>query len=194
MMQPMLLRTILSCLMLAAACYSAAAQTLKSQPLDKQLTLAKVGDVDAQFEVGAAYDERKVADGRLDREAKGEVTYKFDEHWSAGTGGPYNRRCQPVCWRTRQRPSPCERSRWRPESCPAVTVLRAGGASSRGVAVRRAVRAARGWRRARAECAASARVAWPRRGSAAGRELDRPVRSSRPVATPPGRVRTHPPN
>lgn len=31
-------------------------QTLKQLPFDKQLTLAKVGDVDAQFEVGLAYE------------------------------------------------------------------------------------------------------------------------------------------
>lgn len=42
--------------MLAAAGFSAAAQTLKSLPFDKQMTLARVGDVDAQFEVGAAYE------------------------------------------------------------------------------------------------------------------------------------------
>ncbi|MFN4144048.1 MAG: tetratricopeptide repeat protein [Aestuariivirga sp.] len=35
----------------------AAAQTLKELPFDKQLTLAKVGDVDAQFEVGLAYEQ-----------------------------------------------------------------------------------------------------------------------------------------
>lgn len=34
----------------------ATAQTLKDIPFEKQLTLAKVGDVDAQFEVGLAYE------------------------------------------------------------------------------------------------------------------------------------------
>jgi len=35
------------------------AQTLEELPFDKQLTLAKVGDVDAQFEVGVAYETGK---------------------------------------------------------------------------------------------------------------------------------------
>ena len=37
----------------------AAAQSLQELPFDKQMTLAKVGDVDAQFEVGLAYETGK---------------------------------------------------------------------------------------------------------------------------------------
>ena len=37
----------------------AAAQSLQELPFDKQLTLAKVGDVDAQYEVGLAYETGK---------------------------------------------------------------------------------------------------------------------------------------
>ncbi len=33
-----------------------AAQSLKELPFDKQMKLAKVGDVDAQFEVGLSYE------------------------------------------------------------------------------------------------------------------------------------------
>ena len=47
----------LSVLLLAAA--PAAAQSLEELPFDKQLTLAKVGDVDAQFQVGLAYETGK---------------------------------------------------------------------------------------------------------------------------------------
>ena len=44
-------------LALSLACASPAlAQALKELPFEKQLTLAKVGDVDAQFEVGLAYE------------------------------------------------------------------------------------------------------------------------------------------
>jgi len=50
-----LLPTLAMALALSAAA-PAAAQTLKQLPFDKQLTLAKVGDVDAQFEVGLAYE------------------------------------------------------------------------------------------------------------------------------------------
>ena len=37
----------------------AAAQSLEELPFDKQLTLAKVGDVDAQYQVGLAYETGK---------------------------------------------------------------------------------------------------------------------------------------
>ena len=37
----------------------AAAQSLEDLPFDKQLTLAKVGDVDAQYQVGLAYETGK---------------------------------------------------------------------------------------------------------------------------------------
>ena len=50
---------ILPALALAFALGTAApalSQTLKELPFDKQLTLARVGDVDAQFEVGLAYE------------------------------------------------------------------------------------------------------------------------------------------
>jgi TPR repeat protein len=46
----------------------ALSQTLKELPFDKQLTLAKVGDVDAQFEVGLAYETGTGA-GRDEAEA-----------------------------------------------------------------------------------------------------------------------------
>jgi TPR repeat protein len=51
-------RRQLPLLVLAAvlAAAPAAAQSLKELPFDKQMTLAKVGDVDAQFEVGLAYE------------------------------------------------------------------------------------------------------------------------------------------
>ena len=45
---------VLAVLLLAAA--PAAAQSLNDLPFDKQLTLAKVGDVDAQYQVGLAYE------------------------------------------------------------------------------------------------------------------------------------------
>jgi len=45
---------VLAALLLFAA--PAAAQSLKELPFDKQLTLAKVGDVDAQYQVGLAYE------------------------------------------------------------------------------------------------------------------------------------------
>lgn len=45
---------ILAVLLFLAA--PAAAQSLQDLPFDKQLTLAKVGDVDAQYEVGLAYE------------------------------------------------------------------------------------------------------------------------------------------
>lgn len=41
---------------LALAISPALAQSLQELPFDKQLTLAKVGDVDAQYEVGLAYE------------------------------------------------------------------------------------------------------------------------------------------
>jgi len=44
----------LAALLLLAA--PAAAQSLEDLPFDKQLTLAKVGDVDAQYQVGLAYE------------------------------------------------------------------------------------------------------------------------------------------
>lgn len=47
---------LLGLLLLAAP---AAAQSLQELPFDKQLTLAKVGDVDAQYEVGLAYETGK---------------------------------------------------------------------------------------------------------------------------------------
>jgi TPR repeat protein len=47
----------LSVLLLATV--PAAAQSLEELPFDKQLTLAKVGDVDAQFQVGLAYETGK---------------------------------------------------------------------------------------------------------------------------------------
>ncbi len=43
-------------LALALAATPAAAQSLRDLPFDKKLTLAKVGDVDAQYEVGLAYE------------------------------------------------------------------------------------------------------------------------------------------
>ena len=46
----------------------AAAQSLQELPFDKQLKLAKVGDVDAQYAVGLAYEAGKGAaalDGRI---------------------------------------------------------------------------------------------------------------------------------
>ena len=45
---------VLAVLFLATA--PAAAQSLQELPFDKQLTLAKVGDVDAQYQVGLAYE------------------------------------------------------------------------------------------------------------------------------------------
>ncbi|MCA3556093.1 tetratricopeptide repeat protein [Aestuariivirga sp.] len=45
---------VLAALLLATA--PAAAQSLEELPFDKQLTLAKVGDVDAQYQVGLAYE------------------------------------------------------------------------------------------------------------------------------------------
>lgn len=45
---------VLALLLLSAA--PAAAQSLQDLPFDKQLTLAKVGDVDAQYQVGLAYE------------------------------------------------------------------------------------------------------------------------------------------
>ncbi|PZF76972.1 sel1 repeat family protein [Aestuariivirga litoralis] len=54
MRQPVL---ALAALLLAAA--PAAAQSLEELPFDKQMTLAKVGDVDAQYQVGLAYETGK---------------------------------------------------------------------------------------------------------------------------------------
>lgn len=54
MRQPVL--ALLALLLFAAP---AVAQSLQELPFDKQLTLAKVGDVDAQYEVGLAYETGK---------------------------------------------------------------------------------------------------------------------------------------
>ena len=50
---------VLALLGLLLLAVPAAAQSLQELPFDKQLTLAKVGDVDAQYEVGLAYETGK---------------------------------------------------------------------------------------------------------------------------------------
>ena len=52
----MRLLPVLALALILGGAVPALAQSLKELPFDKQLTLAKVGDVDAQFEVGLAYE------------------------------------------------------------------------------------------------------------------------------------------